>query len=62
MAPVEASRAKAETKPVALEERERVPVIRYLGWAGAVKLAREEMVMVLVEFEVGRENLTSSAQ
>jgi hypothetical protein len=47
---------------VALEERERVPVIRYLGWAEAVKLAREEVVLVLVEFEVGRENLTSSAQ
>jgi hypothetical protein len=47
---------------VALEERERVPVIRYLGWAGAVKLAREEVVVVMVEFEVGRENLTSSAQ
>jgi hypothetical protein len=33
---------------VALEECERVPVIRYLGWAGAVKLAREEVVVVLL--------------
>lgn len=47
---------------MALEERERVPVIRYLGWAGAVESAREEVVVVLVEFEVGMENLTSSAQ
>jgi hypothetical protein len=33
---------------VALEERERVPVTRYLGWAGAVKLARKEVVVVLL--------------
>jgi hypothetical protein len=47
---------------VALEERERVPVKRYLGWSGAVELAREKVVVVLVEFEEGMENLTSSAQ
>lgn len=46
---------------MALVERERVPVIRYFGWAEVMKLVREEVV-VLVEFEVGRENLTSSAQ
>ena len=39
-----------------------MPVIRYLGWAGAVELAREKVVVVLVEFEEGMENLTSSAQ
>ena len=47
---------------MALVERERVPVIRYFGWAEVMKLAREKVVVVLVELEEGMENLTSSAQ